>query len=57
MLSWNEIRHRAIDFSRDWKGTPFVESERRTLWIGFFNVFGLNRQTVASFEEPVRKFS
>jgi hypothetical protein len=20
MLSWNEIRHRAIAFSRDWKG-------------------------------------
>ncbi len=20
MLSWNEIRHRAITFSRDWKG-------------------------------------
>lgn len=57
MLSWNEIRHRAIGFSRDWKGTTSEKSERQTFWNEFFNVFGVNRRTVASFEEPVRKLS
>jgi|GEM_PF-6763045 len=30
MLSWNEIRHRSIKFSRDWKGTTSEKSERQT---------------------------
>jgi hypothetical protein len=57
MLSWNEIRHRAIGFSRDWKGTTSEKSERQTFWNEFFNIFGIKRRTVASFEEPVKKLS
>ena len=57
MLSWNEIRHRAIAFSRDWKGTTSEKSERQTFWNEFFEVFGIKRRTVAAFEEPVKKLS
>lgn len=57
MLSWNEIRHRAIAFSREWKGAVSEKSERQTFWNEFFEVFGLKRRTVASFEEPVKKLS
>jgi hypothetical protein len=57
MLSWNEIRHRAIAFSRDWKGTTSEKSERQTFWNEFFLIFGIKRRTVASFEEPVKKLS
>ena len=57
MLSWNEIRHRAIAFSRDWKGTTSEKSERQTFWNEFFDIFGIKRRTVAAFEEPVRKLS
>lgn len=57
MLSWNEIRHRAIAFSRDWKGTTSEKSERQTFWNEFFDIFGIRRRTVAAFEEPVRKLS
>jgi hypothetical protein len=57
MLSWNEIRHRAITFSRDWKGTTSEKSERQTFWNEFFEIFGIKRRTVASFEEPVKKLS
>ncbi len=57
MLSWNEIRHRAIGFSRDWKGTTSEKSERQTFWNEFFNIFGIRRKSVASFEEPVKKLS
>ncbi|MCF7731009.1 MAG: hypothetical protein K9N23_04950 [Akkermansiaceae bacterium] len=57
MLSWNEIKHRSIAFSRDWKGTTSEKSERQTFWNEFFEVFGIKRRTVAAFEEPVRKLS
>jgi hypothetical protein len=29
-LSWNEIRHRAIAFSKEWKGETRKASERQT---------------------------
>ena len=53
-LSWNEIRQRAIQFSRDWKGAQDERAESQTFWNEFFNVFGIRRRTVASFEEPVK---
>jgi hypothetical protein len=56
-LSWNEIRHRAIAFSKEWRGETREAAERQSFWNDFFNVFGVRRRTVASFEEPVRKLS
>lgn len=56
-LSWNEIRHRAIAFAREWKGEAREAAERQTFWNEFFNVFGVRRRTVASFEAPVRMLS
>jgi hypothetical protein len=56
-LSWNEIRHRAIVFSKDWKGVTREAAERQTFWNEFFSVFGVRRRTVATFEEPVKKLS
>ena len=57
MLAWNEIRNRSIAFSRDWKGTTSEKSERQTFWNEFFEVFGIKRRAVSSFEEPVKKLS
>ena len=54
-LSWNEIRHRAIAFSKEWRGETSEAAERQSFWNEFFNVFGIRRRTVATFEEPVRK--
>ena len=56
-LSWNEIRHRAIVFSNDWRGVTREAAERQTFWNEFFNVFGVRRRTVATFEEPVRRLT
>ncbi|HEV2348244.1 MAG TPA: DNA methyltransferase [Terriglobia bacterium] len=56
-LSWNEIRHRAIAFSKDWTGAKREQAEKQTFWNEFFNVFGVPRRAVASFEEPVRRLS
>lgn len=56
-LSWNEIRHRAIAFSKEWTGAKRERAEKQTFWNEFFNVFGVSRRAVASFEEPVRGLS
>ena len=53
-LSWNEIRQRAIRFSREWEGVTSERAEAQTFWNEFFQVFGIRRRTVASFEEPVK---
>mgnify|MGYP000851160268 FL=1 len=56
-LSWNEIKHRAIKFGNDWKTETREAAERQTFWNEFFDIFGIRRRTVASFEEPVKKLS
>jgi hypothetical protein len=56
-LSWNEIRHRAIAFSKEWTGEKSERAEKQTFWNEFFDVFGVRRRVVASFEEPVEKIS
>src|SRR5260370_21767827 len=56
-LSWNEIRHRAIAFSKEWTGVKSEQAEKQTFWNEFFDVFGIRRRVVATFEEPVKKIS
>jgi hypothetical protein len=56
-LSWNEIRHRAIAFSKEWTGAKREQAEKQTFWNEFFDVFGVPRRAVASFEEPVQRIS
>lgn len=56
-LSWNEIRRRAVAFSKQWAGESREHAEAKTFWDEFFKVFGLTRRHVASFEEPVKKIS
>lgn len=53
-LSWNEIRARAARFAEDWKDARYERGESQTFYNEFFEVFGITRRRVASFEEPVR---
>jgi len=53
-LSWNEIKQRAIAFSNEWKAETREDAEAKSFWDDFFNVFGLKRRLVATFEEPVK---
>ena len=53
-LSWNEVRERAIRFSREHAGDRSERADKQTFWNDFFNVFGLRRASLASFEENVR---
>jgi type I restriction-modification system DNA methylase subunit len=56
-ISWNEIRQNAIKFSRVWAGATSERAEKQTFWNEFFEVFGIKRRLVATFEEPVKKIS
>ena len=52
-LSWNEIKDRALRFSREWKGEGSERAEAQSFWNGFFEVFGIDRRRVAIFEKQV----
>lgn len=54
-LSWNEIKDRAIRFSKDWELVSSENAEAKTFWDEFFNVFGISRRKIASFEKPVKR--
>jgi hypothetical protein len=56
-ISWNEIRHNAIKFSREWTGVRRESAEKQSFWNDFFEVFGIKRRLVATFEDPVKKLS
>lgn len=55
MISWNEIRKRAVSFTKEWEGETNESAEAKSFWDGFFNVFGISRRRVASFEQSVKK--
>ena len=54
-LSWNEIRTRAAAFVKEWENENYERGEAQTFWNEFFNVFGLPRKRLASFEQAVKK--
>lgn len=53
-IIWNEIKHRAMEFSRQWADESREHAESKSFWDAFFHVFGISRRRVASFEEPVK---
>ena len=54
-LSWNEIKSRAMAFSRRWEDAADEKQQSIPFWIDFFEVFGLTNRRVASFEHAVKK--
>lgn len=55
-LSWNEIKSRAIEFSKEWENETSEDAEAKSFWDGFFNVFGITRKRLANFEFEVKKY-
>ncbi|MEE9311956.1 MAG: type IIL restriction-modification enzyme MmeI, partial [Planctomycetota bacterium] len=53
-LSLSEIRNNAIEFSAEWKDATSERAEAQSFWRDFFMVFGIQRRSVATFEEPVK---
>lgn len=54
-LSWNEIKDRALRFSREWADESSEDAEAQTFLNGFFEVFGVTRRRLATFEKRVKK--
>ena len=54
-LSWNEIKSRAVKFSKEWENETSESAESQTFLNEFFNIFGISRRRVAAFEKPVEK--
>ncbi len=54
-LSWNQIRANAAQFADEWKDAKYERGETQSFYNDFFDVFGVPRRKVATFEEPVKK--
>lgn len=50
-LSWNEIKSRALAFSRTWADASDENSQAKPFWLAlFFEIFGITDKRVATFE-------
>lgn len=53
-IGLNEIKTRAIAFANEYKHDFNEDAEAKTFWNDFFDVFGVNRRRVATFEKMVK---
>jgi hypothetical protein len=53
-LNHQEIRGRAQRFAHEWATASRERAEAQSFWNAFFDIFGISRRRVASFEEPVK---
>jgi hypothetical protein len=56
-LSWNEIKDRAVKFSKDWADAASEDAEAQSFLNAFFDVFGISRKRVGAFEHKVKKLN
>lgn len=56
-LSWNEIKDRALRFSKEWAGTTSEDAEAKSFLDAFFEVFDVKRKKVGTFEHKVKKLN
>ena len=54
-LSFNEIRSRAARFAKFWSDATYEKGETQSFYNDFFAVFGVERRSVARYEEHVKK--
>lgn len=54
-LSWNEVRVRAAVFAEDWQDAAYEKSETQSFYNAFFDVFAVQRRSVARYEAHVAK--
>ncbi len=56
-LSWNEIKSRAVAFSKEWEDSFNEEADAKPFLEAFFNIFGVSRKRVGTFEHRVKKLN
>ncbi len=55
VLGWNEIKDRAVKFTKEWADTVNEEADAKPFLEAFFDVFGITRKRVGTFEHKVKK--
>lgn len=53
----NEIKARAYKFSQDWKDATREKGDTHSFYNDFFDVFGIKRRSVATYETAVKKLN
>lgn len=54
-LNWNEIKDRAVRFSKEWEDTTSEDAEAKSFLDAFFDVFGIPRRKIGTFEHRIKK--
>ncbi|MDE0153346.1 MAG: class I SAM-dependent DNA methyltransferase [Gammaproteobacteria bacterium] len=54
-LSWNEMRVRAAAFAEEWRDARYEKGETQSFYNEFFEIFGVRRRRVATYEAHVGK--
>jgi hypothetical protein len=55
--SWNDIKSKALAFSRKWHDAKSEDSEAKPFWLEFFDIFGIPDKRVATFEHAVKRLN
>lgn len=53
--SWNDIKAKALAFSKQWGDADNEKSQAQSFWIDFLDIFGVPNKRVATFELNVAK--
>src|SRR5665213_1966204 len=56
-LSWNEIKSRAVAFTKEWKDEVSEDAEAKSFWDDFFLIFDIRRRRIATFEHHVKQLN
>jgi N-6 DNA Methylase len=56
-LGWDEIKRRAKAFSTDWATAHYEKGETQSFYNDFFEIFGVKRRQVATYEQRVKLLS
>jgi len=53
-LNWNEIKSRALLFSKTWADACNENSQAKPFWIDFFEIFGITDKRLGTFEQAAQ---
>ncbi len=56
-LSWNEIKNRALKFSKEWETAHYEKGDTQSFYNDFFDVFGISRRKVGFYEQSIKKLN
>lgn len=54
--SWSEIKTRVNALSKEWEAETREDAEAKSFWDAYFNVFGITRRCITSFEGRYRSW-